>query len=99
MLPLAAGGRNCASDGFPARKINLMPVVRRRMGGPRTAVIICVALTSTACPLLFRLRLQELTISLFFRLSSSNDTIPVEVSDRRGGIFDETYTDLISSTP
>jgi hypothetical protein len=42
---------------------------------------------------------QELTISLFSRLLSSNDTIPVEVSDKRGGVFDEAYTDLISSPP
>jgi hypothetical protein len=42
---------------------------------------------------------QELTISLFSRLSSANDTIPVEVSGGRGGVFDEIYADLISSTP
>ena len=38
---------------------------------------------------------QELTISLSF----ANDTILIEVSDRRGSVFDEAYTEFVSSAP
>lgn len=38
---------------------------------------------------------QELTISWSF----ANDTVPIEVTDRRGSVFDEAYADLVSSPP
>ena len=32
-------------------------------------------------------------------VSSASETISVQVSDRRGSVFDEAYTDLVSGTP